>query len=191
LEKKEIDPREFTWEMIENFLGEEKICLILNSITDFGDGPIIFTGQKVDGEQGMVISLYQEVYNAKARKFLKKTLPTIIVQDYRWNQKSYHGVTYGEMKYFGKSKVIERVEKIQMTDGEIVFQGTTEKEERELVIYQNGTYLCPRPSLKLRDNIPNVIKEVEALRGYWTVFLRKNNKNQRLIIEVGLDNRNN
>lgn len=191
MERKEINPREFTWETLENFLGEEKICLILNSITDFGDGPIIFTGQKVDGEQAMAISLYQEVYNTKARKFLKKTLPTIIIEDYRWSQKNSNNVPFWEIKVAGKGKVIERVEKIEMTDGKIVFQGTTGKEERKLEIYQDGTYLYLRPSLELRDNVPNIIKEVEMLRGYWIVFRRNNNKDQRLILEVGSDNHNN
>lgn len=192
MERKEINPREFTWETIENFLGEEKICLILNSITDFGDGPIIFTGQKVDGEQAMAISLYQEVYNAKARKFFKKTLPTIIIEDCIWYWKSYSNVPFWQIKVAGKAKIIERVEKIEMTDEKIVFQGTTGKEERKLEIYQEGTYLYLKPSLKPRDNVPSAIKEeVEMLRGYWKVLLRDGDKDQKLIFEVGSDNRNN
>jgi len=192
LEKKEINPQQITLEVIENFLGKEKVSSILNSITEFGDGPTIFTGPKVDGKEGMAISLYQKVYNAKAREFFKKTLPTIIIEDCIWYWKSYSNGHFWQIKVAGKAKIIERVEKIEMTDEKIVFQGTTGREERKLEIYQEGTYLYLKPSLKPRDNVPDAIKEeVEMLRGYWKVLLRDGDKDQKLIFEVGSDNRNN
>jgi hypothetical protein len=191
LEKKEINPQEFTSETIENFLGKEKVCLIWDYTTNFGDGPTIFTGQKVDGEQVMAISLYQKVYNNKVKKFFEKILPTIMIQDYRWSQESHNDVIYWYVKAIGEDKIIERVEKIEMTDEKIVFQGTTGQEEKRLEIYKDGTYLYIKPSLKLRDNVPNAIKEVETLRGHWVVSRRDRNKDQKLIFEVGSNNRNN
>lgn len=191
MERKEINPKEFTWEMIEKFLGPKKILSILSHISNFGDGPIIFTGDEGDKGQGMAVFFCQEVRNNRTGKYFKKTLPTIIVKDYQWEKEIYEGIPSLKITFGLGEKIIERVEKIEMTDEIISFWGTTGRGERRLDIYQERTYLYTTPSLKLRDDVPSAIEEVKSLRGRWTVFLKKNNKYQRLIIEVGTDNHNN